>query len=148
MLQHMSSCCLLGGKVKYYKLPFNFDYKLNAESLKRGTQFSCRLIGMEFDNNVFFLKVAKQERKWFIYVQMIGNKEEAAGYTSVITVFKPEFGPDGRYSQRNMGDVAPIDIKTLDEAEEAGYCLPLRDAAISKFVDNSTLHVNVDVRKI
>ena len=44
--------------------------------------------------------------------------------------FMLEFNP---LNHCNSGDVCPIDVDTVDGAEEAGYCLTLKDGAMAKF---------------
>ena len=143
LVQHVSTCCAERGEIRVYKLPHKFSYMMN-EDLKNlsgeSQNFNWKLEGVKYDNKVFFLKVTRKARtgRWFFYVQIVGSEEEASGYTADITVFKPEFGPEGKYSQRYSGDISPIDMETVDGAEEAGYCLTLKDGAMGKFFQKNT----------
>ena len=64
-------------------------------------------------------------------------------FTVKPVLIRPDRGPGGKPSMKYAGDVCPIDISTVDKAEEAGYCLTLKDGAMSKFfMKNSTTGEN------
>ena len=143
LLGHVVTCCVERGEVRVYKFPHKFPYMMNEDLTNLGGEsqnFNWKLEAVKFDNKVFFLKVTRKARarRWFFYVQMVGCEEEALAYTAAVTVFRPDYGPEGKYSQRYSGDVCPIDMSAVDRAEEAGYCLVLNDAAMGKvFLKNS-----------
>jgi len=138
LVSHVVPCCVERAEIRVYKLPHKFSYMMN-EDLKNlsgeSQNFNWKLEGVKFDEKVFFLKVTRKARtgRWFFYVQIVGSDTEAADYTADITVFRPDIGPAGKYSQRYSGDVCPIDVDTVDGAEEGGYCLTLKDGAMAKF---------------
>ena len=148
LVSHVVSCCVERAELREYSLPHKFSYMMNEDlkNLSEESQnFNWKLEGVKFDNNVFFLKVTRKARsgRWFFYVQLVGCEEDCLGYTAEITVFRPDRGPGGKPSMKYAGDVCPIDISQVDKAEEAGYCLTLKDGAMSKFfLKNSTTGEN------
>ena len=148
LVNHVVSCCVERAELREYVLPHKFSYMMNEDlkNLSEESQnFNWKLEGVRFDNNVFFLKVTRKARsgRWFFYVQLVGCEEECLSYTAEITVFRPDKGPGGKPSMKYSGDVCPIDISQVDRAEEAGYCLTLKDGAMSKFfLKNSTTGEN------
>lgn len=160
MLQHVVNCCVERAEIKVYKLPHVFSYSMNEElrNLSGESQnFNWKLEALKFDNKIFFLKVTRKARngRWFFCVQLVGCEEEAQRYTAELTLSRPDEGPGGKYSLRYSGDVCPIDVRDVAEAEEAGYCLTLKDGAMAKFflknnnnssrdVDNKfSVHLNI-----
>ena len=98
-----------------------------------------------FEEQMFFLKVTRKARRgrWFFLVQMVGSAEEAAGFGVTVLVFRPEEGPEGVYSQRYSGDLCPIDVDAIDDAEDLGTCLTLKDGGMGKLlVRNATTGEN------
>jgi len=140
---HVISCCVERAEIKSYKLPHKFTYMMNEDIRDLGGEnqnFNWKLEGMKFEERVFFLKVTRKARagRWFFFVQMIGSLEDTEEYGVTIVVFRPEDGPEGKYSQRYSGDICPIDTSTVDEAEDRGLCLTLKDGGMAKFfVKNS-----------
>jgi len=135
---HVISCCVERAEIKPYKLPHKFTYMMNEDIKDLGGEnqnFNWKLEGISFDEKIFFLKVTRKARagRWFFFVQMIGSSEETVGYGVTIIVFRPEDGPDGKYSQRYSGDICSIDTNTVDEAEDKGLCLTLKDGGMAKF---------------
>ena len=106
LVNHVVPCCVERSEIRTYKLPHKFSYMMN-EDLKNlsgeSQNFNWKLEGVKFDNKVFFLKVTRKARtgRWFFYVQIVGSDSEANGYTADITVFRPDIGPAGKYSQRS-----------------------------------------------
>merc|ERR1712059_136249 len=130
---HMVSCCCLGGnKIGVYKRPHVFIKSVTTEVERK----TWKLSAMRFSKRIFMLKVARHEIngnwKWFFLVQMDGSEEETSGYGVTIIVHRTEDGREGKYSQRYSGDVCPIDVATLERAEEKGLCLSLTDGAMEK----------------
>ena len=138
LVSHVVTCCVERAELREYRLPHKFSYMMNEDlkNLSEESQnFNWKLEGVRFDNNVFFLKVTRKARsgRWFFYVQLVGCEDECLAYTAEITVFRPDRGPGGKPSMKYSADVCPIDISQVDKAEEAGYCLTLKDGAMSKF---------------
>jgi len=140
---HVISCCVERAEIKPYKLPHKFTYMMNEDIKDLGGEnqnFNWKLEGMKFEERIFFLKVTRKARagRWFFFVQMIGSQEDTVGYGVTIIVFRPEEGPEGKYSQRYSGDICPIDCSTVDEAEDRGLCLTLKDGGMAKFFVKNT----------
>jgi len=109
----------------------------DASSLSSESQnFMWRLEGIMFEDQMFFLKVTRKARRgrWFFFVQMVGSAEEASVFGVTVLVFRPEDGPEGGYSQRYSGDLCPIDVDTIDDAEDLGTCLTLKDGGMGKLL--------------
>jgi len=141
---HVINCCVERAEIRHYKLPHRFTYMMNEEvkDLSGENQnFMWRLEGLKFEENIFFLKVTRKARKgrWFFFVQMVGNAEETSKFAVTIAVFRPEDSGEGKYSQRYSGDICPIDVCSVDDAEDLGYCLTIKDGGMAKlFVKNDT----------
>jgi len=140
---HVISCCVERAEIKPYKLPHKFTYMMNEDIKDLGGEnqnFNWKLEGMKFEDRIFFLKVTRKARagRWFFFVQMIGSLDDTVGYGVTIIVFRPEDGPEGKYSQRYSGDICPIDCSTVDEAEDRGLCLTLKDGGMAKFFVKNT----------
>lgn len=62
-------------------------------------------------------------------------------------------GPDGKYSQKMSGDVCPLEVTTVENADEKGFCLSLRDAAMAKYflknklTEEREFSVNLNISK-
>jgi len=140
---HVITCCVERAEIKPYKLPHKFTYMMNEDIKDLGGEnqnFNWKLEGMKFEDRIFFLKVTRKARagRWFFFVQMVGSLEDTVGYGVTIIVFRPEDGPEGKYSQRYSGDICPIDTSTVDEAEDRGLCLTLKDGGMAKFFVKNT----------
>jgi len=146
--EHALACCVERAEIKPHPLPHRFTYMMNedAQSLSNESQnFMWRLEGIRFQEETFFLKVTRKARRgrWFFFVQMIGSAVEVARFGVTIIVYRPEDGPEGKYSQRYSGDLCPIDVDTIDDAEDLGTCLTLKDGGMAKlFVKNPTTGEN------
>ena len=102
---HVITCCVERAEIKPYKLPHKFTYMMNEDIKDLGGEnqnFNWKLEGMKFEDRIFFLKVTRKARagRWFFFVQMVGSLEDTVGYGVTIIVFRPEDGPEGKYSQR------------------------------------------------
>lgn len=140
---HVITCCVERAEIKPYKLPHKFTYMMNEDIKDLGGEnqnFNWKLEGMKFEDRIFFLKVTRKARagRWFFFVQMVGSLEDTVGYGVTIIVFRPEDGPEGKYSQRYSGDICPIDTTTVEEAAEGGMCLILKDGEIAKLLAKNT----------
>jgi len=144
---HVVTCCLEGADIKPHKLPQKF-------TLKEGKQdFNGILVGLKFDERLFFLKVTRNQRtgEWFFFVQMIGSLEDTSDYGVTIEVFRLEDGPNGKYSRRYSGDICPIDISTVNHAYDRGLCLTLQDGGMAKLLvkdtnsGNNKCSISVDI---
>merc|ERR1712059_28111 len=62
---------------------------------------------------------------------------KVARYGVTIIVHSPEEDPEGKYSQRYRGDICPIDVNTVQAADEKGMCLTLTDGQIKRFLTNA-----------
>jgi len=152
LLTHMVSCgSLYGVKVVVYKLPQELNFIIEREH--KGNK-AWKIKAMRYDERIFLFKMAKVvdvegKYKWWFAVQMVGGEEDASRYGVTILVYRTKEGSEGKYSQRYKGDVCPIDIKTMDEANEKGLCLILTDFAMEKLLkvgDNEIeFSVSVDI---
>lgn len=135
---HVVTCCVEREEIKSFKLPHKFTYMMNENIQDLGGEnqnFNWKLEAVRFDEKIFFLKVTRKARsgRWFFSVQMVGGQEETDMYGVTIIVLKPEEGPEGKYSQRYSGDICPIDVTTVGDAEDRGLCLTLKDGGMAKF---------------
>ena len=92
---------------------------------------------MSFHKKLFFLKTIIRPLhgrvRWVFYVQMAGNIEETSMFGVNIVVFRDGDSPgEGKYCHRYSGDICPIDVSSVDEVEQQGWCLMVMDGAISK----------------
>merc|ERR1712059_26225 len=74
------------------------------------------------------------EHMWVFMVRIVGGEVEASKYEATITVYRRGDDPEGKYSQRYCGDICPIDVTTVQAADEKGMCLTLTDGAMNKFL--------------
>ena len=137
---HALTCC---ADIVPHNMPRQITYIVNERAqsfISEGKNFMWQIKGTTFEEQTFFLKVMRAgQGQWSLLVQMVGSASEAACFGVSIIVFKSEYGPEGKYSQRYIGDLCPIDVDTVEEAEELGTCLTLNDVGMSKlFVQNAT----------
>jgi len=137
---HMVSCgCLFGNEIKVHKLPCVFNFV--TESNDKGLGMTWELRAMRFGERIFLLKISRHNVggnvRWLFAVQIVGGEENAAGFGVTVTVHRREEGPGGKYSQKYSGDVYPIDVTEMTEAEEKGQCLTLTDWAMQKLMKHS-----------
>jgi len=160
LLTHMTGCCVTRGEIKACSLPQRFTYMMNEDvtNLEDEQQnFNWKLEAVKFDNRVFFLKVTRKarSRRWYFYVQMVGYQEQAQGYSMEMTLCRPDEGESAlKYSQKMSGDVCPLEVTTVDSADEKGFCLTLRDGAMAKYflrnkdTGENQFSVNLNVCKV
>jgi len=137
---HAVACC---ADIVPHHMPRQITYVVDERArsfISEGKNFMWKIKGTTFEEQTFFLKVMRAgQGQWSLFVQMVGSASEAACFGVSIIVFKSEYGPEGKYSQRYIGDLCPIDVDTVEEAEELGTCLTLNDVGMSKlFVQNAT----------
>jgi len=160
---HIESCSNCGGdKIESFEMPHVIDYKITDEHemMKRDGFWDVEF--MRYDGQIFGMKVARckvsgKKRRWVFMVQMVGGEEETAKYGATIIVHRTNDDPDGNYSLRYHGDICPIDVTTVQAADEKGMCLTLTDGAMNKFLvdaedsmDSSSekdFSVAVDIRR-
>ena len=66
---------------------------------------------------------------------MAANIKETSNYTTTILVFRSgELPGEGEYCHRYSGDICPIDISSVDEADNQGFCLIIMDCLMSKLL--------------
>jgi len=134
---HMVSSSCIRDKIEVHELPhaFLFTYK-SDDQLNDVSEWKPN--AMRFGQQIFICKVARYivngNGRWFFLVQMVGGAEATAGYRVTIIVHRPEDGPEGSYSQIYNGDVCPIDLTSMESAEEKGLCLLLTDWAMEKLL--------------
>jgi len=136
---HAIACC---AEIAPHHMPRQITYIIDERTqsfISEGKNFMWKIKGTIFEEETFLLKVMRAgQGQWSLLVQMVGSASEAAGFGVSIIVFKSEYGPEGKYSQRYIGDLCPIDVVTVEEAEELGTCLILKDVGMSKlFVQNA-----------
>jgi len=139
---HMVSCCLRGGEIKPYKMPHVTIYKTTLKDGKLEEEITWKHSAITLDERMFVVKVAKcnvdgNGRRWVFMVQMVDGEEKVARYGVTIIVHSPEEDPEGKYSQRYRGDICPIDVNTVQAADEKGMCLTLTDGQIKRFLTNA-----------
>ena len=136
---HVLTCC---ADIVAHNMPRQITYIVDERTqsfISESKKVMWQIEGTIFEEQTFFLKVIRDgQGQWSLLVQMVGSASEAACFSVSITVFKSEYGPEGKYSQRYIGDLCPIDVDTVEEAEELGTCLVLKDVGMSKlFVQNA-----------
>lgn len=136
---HAVTCCVERGEVKELRLPHQFTYVMSESLEDLSSQlenFNWNLEGIKFDSKVFFLKVTRNARRatWYFLVQSVGGAEECSAYTLNMVVLKGDGVLDGKYSMNYSGDVCPIDVASIGEAEDKGLCLALRDGVMAKIL--------------
>ena len=119
-------------------MPFNLYFWVNTP-IPVGNEFCWNLKVVCFEKKLFFLKMTRRPLDgrdiWVFYVQMDGNSEETSVFTATILVFHPEDSSgEGKYSLRYSGDICPIDISSVEDAEDQGYCLTVWDSLMSKLL--------------
>merc|ERR1712059_156905 len=134
---HMVSCgTLIGNEIKVFKLPCVTNFWTGNDD--KGQDMTWKLKAMRFGERIFLLKVSRLSvggnTRWLFAVQIVGREEIASGFGVTITVHRKEKGPDGKYSQKYYGDVYPVDVTEMTEAERKGQCLSLTDWAMERIV--------------
>ena len=88
-------------------------------------------------------------RRWYFYVQMVGFQAEAEEYWCEMTLSSQE----AKYTHKMSGEVCPLEVDSVEAADEAGFCLTLRDAAMAKYFHKSKnsqeneFSINLDIKK-
>ena len=63
-------------------------------------------------------------------------------------------GPGGKYTQKISGDVCPLEVTSVEAADEKGFCLALRDGAMAKYflrnknTEENEFSVNLNISKV
>jgi len=141
---HMESCSTcVKKKIESNKMPYVLDFTWPMTNKTRNEDESY-VECIRYDGRIFVMKVARRqldggEHRWVFMVQIVGGEEEALKYEATIIVYRTGNDSEGKYSQRYYGDICPIDVTTVQAADEKGMCLALTDGAMSKFiVDNGS----------
>jgi len=135
---HMvSSSCFSSAKIEVSKLPVQTRLTYNRDGSSRD-KTEWKPFPMRFGQQTFVLRAARYKvngnGRWFFLVQMVGGAEETSQYRVTITVHRTGDGMEGNYSQIYRGDVCPIDVTLMEDAEEKGLCLLLTDNAMGKIL--------------
>jgi len=144
LLTHVRLCCFIK-QVRSYSLPHSFHYMMNesVEELAGDRKnFNWKLEALRFDGRLFFLKVTRKARsgRWYVFLQLGERKEAAMQYRVSVTLGRPRsltgvgssYAGDA-FSQTYMGDLCPIDVASVEEAEDRGLCLAVKDGGMQKF---------------
>ena len=77
-----------------------------------------------------------------------------------LTVLSPNIntdllsGPGGKYTQRISGDICPLEVTSVEAADEKGFCLALRDGAMAKYflrnknTEENEFSVSLNISKV
>ena len=123
----------------FENMPCIIDYKWDAASIPVDRECSFQLKGISFEDQdkFLFLKIILRplqgRHRWVFYIHMAGNTKETSNFA--ITM---ELPGEGKYYLKYSGDIFPIDISSVDEAENQGYCLTVMDGVMSKLFVKDT----------
>ena len=111
-------------------------------------------------------------RRWYFYVQMVGYEEQAQCYSMEMTICRPDegeassfiikyyqlisglSGPGGKYTHKISGDICPLEVTSVEAADEKGFCQALRDGAMAKYflrnknTEENEFSVNLNISKV
>ena len=71
---------------------------------------------------------------WYFFIQMAGTEEECDQYVATLHVFKPANKVGGKFSNRFVTGVCPIDISSTERAAATGYCSLLPDGIMKQML--------------
>ena len=63
-------------------------------------------------------------------------------------------GPRGKYRLRISGDICPLEVTSVEAADEKGFCLALRDGAMAKYflrnkdTEDNEFSVSLNISKV
>lgn len=153
--EHVLNGCFDKAVIRENMMPCVFNFYFPTSALRKN-DLNWRLRVMCFEEKQFFLKTTRRSFhgrvRWMFYVQMNGNAEETSNFTATILVFRYGDSPgEGEYCHRYSGDICPIDVSSVEDADDQGYCLSLRNCLMSKLlseVDEKTkFSVRINIMK-
>merc|ERR1712059_23749 len=138
---HMeSSSTCWGSKIESHEMPREIDYETTMTDMILDEDETWDPECMRYDGRIFVVKVARckvggnSPRRVFM-VQMVGEEEETAKYRATIIVQRPGGDdPGGKCSLRYHGDICPIDVTSVQAADDKGMCLTLTDGAMKTYL--------------
>ena len=80
---------------------------------------------------------------------MVGFQAEAEDYWCEVTIV----GQDDKYTHKMSGEICPLEVTSVEAADEAGYCMTLRDRAMAKYIQKSKnsqeteFSIKLDIKK-
>lgn len=154
--EHLLNGCVMKALILKNIMPCGFNFYIPIIA-PREIDLNCILRVMCFEEKLFFLKTTRRwfygRVRWMFYVQMNGNAEETSNFTATILVFRSGDSPgEGEYCHRYSGDICPIDVSSVEDADDQGYCLSLRDCLMSKLLSevngwNTKFSVRINIMK-
>ena len=135
---HVVNGCVGKATIHENIMPCNFYYSMDSP-IPVGMEFTCNLKGVYFEEKMFLLKITRRQLDgrniWVFYVQMNGNAEATSNFGATILVFQPkDSSGEGKHFYFFSGDICPIDISSVEDAEDQGYCLTVWDSLMSKLL--------------
>lgn len=143
LVDHAVGCCVDRTEIKQCRLPQLFTFVVGEDlqdlAANATQNFNWNLEGIRLGDRVFFLKVTRKARRgtWYFLVQGVGGVEDCSAYTLNMVVMKGSGVLDGKYSMNYSGDVCPIDVTSIEEAEDKGLCLAIRDGVMGKILSRN-----------